>query len=134
MDERRNSDKDTMTKVKLPTLAARDAMVRRYLKPDQNIDWRREMPAFVELFKRYPSVEFWTHHELPFKLNHMSWFTSIEGAVQLESDWSVFHYHPSEPASNTVLDINLQSAYNGNSVATPPPRPVTVAQFLSQPK
>ncbi len=123
-----------MSPPKRPPIATCDAIVRRYLKPDQNIDWAREMPTFTNLWKRYPSLEFWTRHELPFALNHMTYFESVEGAAQLESDWVVFHYDPSctpHVTPQVELDTTPQPVYNA-----PTPQPVrsrTVAEFLKTP-
>lgn len=120
---------------KRPPVAQCDAIIRRYLKPDQNIDWAREMITFSALWKAYPSLAFWTHHELPFALNHMTWFQSVEGAATLESDWVVFHYEipmPSEPtvgSRESALDITPQPVYT----APTPVIPRTVAEFLKSP-
>ena len=120
---------------KLPPRAQCDAIVRRYLKPDQNIDWRREMPQMYSLYRRYPSVAFWTHYELPFgngKLNHMSWFDSTEGKDELARAWMLFNYTPpavAAPVLDSVpsgIDTAPQPAYN----APTPARPRTVAGFL----
>jgi hypothetical protein len=111
-----------------PTRDQRAAIIKRYLKPDQNVDWAREMITFAALWKQYPSLDFWTRHELPFALNHMSFFQTPEGAAMLESDWAVFHYNPAAPAQE-VLDNTPQPAY---TVPYTPPvaRPRTVAEFL----
>lgn len=126
----------TPTGPKAPPRAVCDAIVRRYLKTDQNIDWRREMPAFYVLFKRYPSLAFWERHELPFgmnTLNHMSWFDSVEGQDHLVSAWVVFHYEPPAPvaelSSAVTVDTAPQLAYNPPTL--PPARPRTVAEFLT---
>ncbi len=110
-----------------PTRDQRAAIIKRYLKPDQNIEWAREMITFAALWKAYPSLPFWMNHELPFMLNHMTWFQSVEGAAQLESDYLVFHYNPPAPAevAPETLDTTPQPSY------TPPiSRPMTVAEFL----
>ena len=113
-----------------PTRDQRAAIIKRYLKPDQNIEWAREMATFAALWKQYPSLAFWTHHEIPFMLNHMSFFQTVEGAAMLESDWAVFHYNPPEPApESAALDTVPQSAYNVPYNPTPV-RPRTVAEFL----
>lgn len=123
----------TSTGPKSPSRDQRAAIITRYLKPDQTIHWAREMATFSILWKAYPSLPFWTHHELPFALNHMTWFQSVEGVAQLESDYLTFHYTPSDPSStpqaNETLDSAPQPAYD---VGYTPPvaRPRTVAEFL----
>lgn len=118
---------------KLPPRAACDAIVRRFLKEDQNIEWGREMPKMYQLYKAYPSRAFWERHELPFgmhTLNHMSWFDSEEGKAHLESAWTLFHYTPPEPdpvplLDTTGVDTTPQPAYHCTQA-----RPKTVADFL----
>lgn len=119
---------------KRPPIAWCDAICRRFLKPDQNIHWAREMPCFTKLWQAYPSQRFWEVYELPFStgLNHISWFESVEGAEDLKRAWVLFNYTP--PAVETPsldsapsgIDTVPQPAYN------PPtqPRPRTVAGFL----
>lgn len=136
----------TPTGPKAPPRAQVDAIIRRYLKPDQTPNWRAEFPLYYGLWKRYPSVAFWTHHELPFPLNSLAWFLTEQGKATLESDWVVFHYVP--PAVSTTLtgapaeespppaapseargvDTLPQPAY---TVPAPPVRPRTVADFLN---
>ncbi len=114
-----------------PTRDQRAAIIKRYLKPDQNVEWAREMITMAALWKAYPSLEFWMNHELAFPLNHMTWFQSVEGAAQLESDFLVFNYNPPAPAEVTLestLDTSPQPTYN-----PPISRPATVAEFLRQP-
>ena len=110
-----------------------EAIVRRYLKPDQTPNWRQEMPLAYGLLKAYPSVAFWTHHELPFALNSLAWFLTEQGKATLASDYLVFHYQPPEPAQvEVVLDKGDQPAYTVPYTATPV-RPRTVAEFLKTP-
>ncbi len=117
---------------KPPTRAQCDAIIRRYLKEDQNIEWKREMPTFYSLWKQYPSFAFWTRHEIPFRLNHMSFFQTVEGAAMLQSDWLVFHYEVPKEAPVPVESISLidtlsQPIYNPLYTER---RPRTVAEFL----
>ena len=116
-----------------PTRDQRAAIIKRYLKPDQNVEWAREMITFAALWKAYPSIAFWTRHELPFMLNHMSWFQSVEGAAQLASDWLVFHYETTSDPSSTPqvtlgVDTSSQPDYTVPYVTSA--RPKTVAEFL----
>ena len=141
------SDPSTPPPIKLPPRAICDAIVRRFLKENQNIDWRREMPKFFQLFKRYPSLDFWQKHEPPFglhRLNHMSWFESVEGQAHLDSAFPLFHYNPPDPTVTppsqlSTLDNLPQTSDNGGVSETvtpplPPPsypdRPRTVADML----
>ncbi len=133
------------TAVKRPPIEVCDAIVRRYLKPDQNIAWSREMPTFTRLYKRYPSVAFWQAYELPFgngTLNMMTWFESVEGVEELKRAWLLFHYTPpasEDPPSTpqvapqeqtqSAVDTTPQPPYT----APRPSRPKTVAAFLTQP-
>ncbi len=121
----------TPTGPKPPPRAQVDAIIRRYLKPDQTPNWRQEFPLWYTLFKAYPSVTFWTRHELPFALNSLAWFLTEQGKAQLASDWLVFHYVP--PAQEEVaLDTIPQPDYT--VPYTPlPARPRTVAEFLKTP-
>ncbi len=121
------------TAPKGPSRDQRATIIQRYLKDDQNVHWAREMVTFAALWKAYPSIAFWTRHELPFRLNHMTWFQSVEGAAQLESDWTVFHYVPSAPQedvgqSTQTLDTPHEPTYH-----VPHRRPRTVAEFLKTP-
>ncbi len=123
----------TTTGPKPPPRAQVEAIIRRYLKPDQTPNWRAEFPLTYGLLKAYPSVTFWTHHELPFQLNSMAWFLTEQGKATLASDWLVFHYVPTEAAqveADTALDSAPQPAY---TVPYTPPvaRPRTVAEFLT---
>ena len=113
---------------KPPPRAQVEAIVRRYLKPDQTPNWRQEMPLAYQLYKAYPSVAFWTHHELPFALNSMAWFLTEQGKAQLESDWLVYHWTPPEASSEVGIDSAPQPVYNAPTL--PPARPRTVAEFL----
>jgi hypothetical protein len=110
-----------------PSRAQMDAIIRRYVKDGVTPDWRKDMPIAYNLFKRYPSLAFWTHHELPFGLNSMAWFLTEQGAAQLESDWVVFHYDiPKEPELPPIeILIKPPSPYHAS-----PARPKTVAEFL----
>ncbi len=122
-----------------PTRDQRAAIVQRYLKPAQNVNWPREMATLSRLWTAYPSLPFWLNYELPFgngSLNMMTWFESIEGKEELTRAWLLFNYVPVEPApvvletalgasSEARLDTAPQSSY------TPPiSRPMTVAEFL----
>ncbi len=106
------------------------SIVRRYLKPEseQPIVWAREMASFYRLWKVYPSLAFWTHHELDFLLNHLSYFETESGAIHLKADWDVFHYVPSEPvyipSEPVPLDANTQSNYTVS-------KPRSIAQYLT---
>ncbi len=121
---------------KPPPRAQVEAIVRRYLKPDQTPNWRQEMPLAYGLLKAYPSVTFWTRHELPFQLNSLAWFLTEQGKATLASDWTVFHWTPPDPSSDpqaeTTLDTTPQPGY---TVPYTPPvaRPRTVAEFLKTP-
>lgn len=144
--------------LKAPPIPVCDAIIRRFLKTDQNIDWRREMPAFRGgergLWRAYPSLAFWQGLELPFgggehALNHMSWFGTVEGKAHLERAWLLFGYNPSQPEvvpqstpqpqSPSILDNGGQVAdHSGDAIATlsipPPPvlpaRARTVAEMM----
>ncbi len=119
---------------KPPPRAQVDAIIRRYLKPDQTPNWRTEFPLWYGLWKAYPSVTFWTHHELPFALNSLAWFLTEQGQAQLASDWLVFHYDPASTPQVTpeVVDTTPQPAYTEPYKPTPV-RPRTVAEFLKTP-
>ena len=129
--------------LKRPPIAICDAIVRRFLKPDQNILWSREMPKFTQLWKALPSLSFWQSHELPFKLNHMSWFDSVEGKANLESAWVLFHYNPPAVTEEEALDNARQMAdtpgVDDPSITpfiappVPPSRPRTVAEMMKSP-
>ncbi len=115
---------------KPPPRAQVDAIIRRYLKPDQTPNWRAEFPLWYGLFKAYPSLTFWTHHELPFALNSLAWFLTEQGKATLESDWLVFHYVPPEDTcEDAVLDTVPQPGYTDPYKPTVV-RPRTVAEFL----
>jgi hypothetical protein len=131
---------------KAPPIAVCDAIIRRFLKPDQNIDWRREMPAFRAreggLWYMYPSLAFWQGYELPFgngKLNHMSWFLSVEGKAEMDRAWLLFNYNPPQPTptpTQSTLDNAPQGVQDGGDTepSLPPPvtpqRPRTVAEMM----
>ncbi len=114
---------------KPPSRAQCAEIVKRFLKPDQNITWAREMPTFYRLWKQYPSLDFWTHYELPFgnnSLNMMSWFESVEGKEELPRAWLLFNYNPPvEKVQEIQLDTTVQPVYT-----VPITRPKTVAEFL----
>jgi len=136
--------------LKPPPRAVCDAICRRFLKTTQNIEWRREMPQFYNLWKQYPSLPFWQGYELPFgnnRLNHMSWFISVEGKAELERAWVLFNYHPVQsvpPPIQSSLDNAPQGVqdkgdkdggYAASSLPPPPPpitstRPRTVAEMM----
>ena len=87
-------------KNKPPTRAACVAIIRRFLKTDQNISWAREMSIFSRLYEKYPDVSFWQCYELPFgneSLNMMSWFESVEGAEEIARAWIIYHWRPADP-------------------------------------
>jgi hypothetical protein len=74
-------------------------IVKRYVKAgdSENIDWSRELSTLKNLWKKYPSLHFWLNYCLPFgnnKLNHLTWFYSEDGKVELERGWSLHHYDP----------------------------------------
>ncbi len=122
---------------KPPPRAQVEAIVRRYLKPDQTPNWRQEMPLAYGLLKAYPSVAFWTHHELSFALNSLAWFLTEQGKAQLASDWTVFHWNPpsdpsSTPQADAALDTTPQPAYTVPYTPSAA-RPRTVAEFLKTP-
>lgn len=140
------SDPSAPPPVKLPPREVCDAICRRFLKENQNIEWRREMPKLYQLFKAYPDLAFWQKHELPFglhKLNHMSWFESVEGKAHLESAYTLFRYNPPDSTQQSTLDIVKEATDTGkvddeqpvSSLPLPPPpaypdRPRTVADML----
>lgn len=114
-------------KPKLPPRTVVVTILRRYLKPEALIDAKSDYAIFYSLFKTYPSLDFWTRHELSFPLNSVKWFLTVPGKAQLASDWTTFHFS---------LDTGSQEGYDGVKVeSTPdyiPPvkRPSTVADLL----
>jgi len=133
-----SSSKSAKAKVagppKRPAIAICDAIVRRFLKPDANIDWTRDMPAFTRLWQAYPSLPFWQAYELPFKLNMMTWFESEKGKEELARAWLLWNYTPpplEEPtptAPQSALDAAPEPAYTAPKL--PPRRARSVAEFM----
>lgn len=112
-------------------------IIKRFLKDTQNILWSRELPTLYRLFKKYPSAEFWENYNLPFgnnKLNHMSWFESVEGQIELPRAFMLFHYRPSEEESDEkpfTLDIEVESDYTESVPEIKPKKPSTMSELLS---
>ncbi len=119
-------------------------LICRYLKTDQTIYWARELPAWYRLWKLYPSLPFWYGYKLPFgnginALNHMTWFESIEGVAELKRAWTMYHYIPAEPRSDSQNALDSTSELEDNELdSTIPPPPVlaprrakTIAELLS---
>lgn len=124
------------------------AILARYIKPEvferfKGPDWAREISTWHGLWKTYPELHFWQHHELPFgaqSLNSMLWFRTPEGAEQLASDWLLFYFDfpvtpEPEPGavptdSSPVLDVDTASPSDYRYAGPPPVRPRTVAEFL----
>ena len=117
------------TPVKPPSRAAVERILRRYLKPTALIDAKSDFAIFYGLFKTYPSLDFWTRHELAFELNSVKWFLTPDGKAQLASDWTTFHF---------VLDTESQSGYGQvttekvttSDYVAEPKKPKTIADFL----
>ena len=133
-------NKSSPKTAKLPRRATMTNVIRRYLKKDSTPNWQREYPLFIKIWKNYPSEDFWLKHSLPFELNSMAWFLTIQGKRTLESDWAVFHYNPDNPSAtlvyNNPLDIFPQHLYNTgidreSKLPAPAARPKSVADFLS---
>lgn len=136
---------------KKPLLVEIRAVIRRFLKPDQNVNWPREMATFKRLWAGYPNLSFWLSYEPPFgqttpeggPLNMMSWFESIEGKEDLDRAWLLYNWNPApvrdsssvEPLSlsnsNSTIDSNDPSAV---PLPLPPRRPKTLAEFLKSGK
>jgi hypothetical protein len=103
-------------------------IIKRYLKSDTTPNWRVECPLwYTKLWPAYPSVAFWTRHELSFPLNSLAWFLTEQGKAQLASDWLVFHYEPPAEPAPVVLDTTPQPVY---PVPYTKARPSTIAAFL----
>lgn len=142
-----SSEGTTKPALKMPKRAESEAIIRRFLKEDQTIYWAREVPTFYRLYKRYPSLAFWQAHELPFKLNMMTWFEGPEGQEDLSRAWLLFHYVPAAPESlahngassdcQISIDGAPQAGYTegiGDTLSEhpklPPRRPRTIAELL----
>jgi len=129
-----NNAKKPVTGPKAPPRTKIADIIKRYLKEDKTPVWTREYPIMYKLFKAYPSLPFWERHGLPFRLNIMTWFLTIEGKATLASDYAVFHYHPPapEPApqlDNIPVDNGSEPRYNEPLVKA---APNTVAGFLAK--
>lgn len=115
-------------------------IVRRYLKKGVTPVWSREIPVFHTLWKTYPSLPFWTRHELGYRLNSMLHFLTEEGKAKLSSDWTIFHFVYQEPApisevtrAGDTKDVTVASSVDkteSSSYNPPTPRPKTTAEFL----
>lgn len=122
-----------MTPDPKPKRDAAVAIVNRYLKPDVKWDASKEMVAFWRLWAQYPSLAFWTKHELGYPLNSMFYFSTPEGKARLETDFIVFNFtYPEQPK----LDIAPESGYTAGDSPTPAPiltprRARSAAEFLS---
>lgn len=126
---------ETEVAPKPPARAKVMDIIRRYLKKDSTPVWSRELPLMYGLWKGYPSLSFWTKHTLPFELNSMAWFSTIQGKAQLVSDWAVFHYVPEPESAAPVDPLDIFPRPELNLPSTPPPkrRPRSVADLLSAP-
>ena len=104
-------------------------IIKRYVKEGTTPVWSREIPVFYHLWADYPSLRFWLHHELPFKLNSICWFRTEEGKERLASDWLVFFFtfKESEPEVAPLVDKPEDGDYH---IPTTPSRAKTLAQFL----
>ncbi len=119
-------------------------IVKRFLKPNKNINWMREVPNFYRLWKLYPSLNFWKSYELPFgngTLNMMTWFESIEGVEELQRAWLLYNYHPIEETKSdsqiiNCIDLGSEQDYSSinNKPVILPRRPSTIAELLSSKK
>ena len=132
--------------LKAPPIAVCDAICRRFLKLNQNIDWKWNMATFHTLWKQYPSRPFWEGLELPFgggehALNFMNWFNSVEGKAHLERSWLLFNYNPPQPEVSpqplSTLDNGGQvddHVGDANNMVPPPPvlpaRAKTVSEMM----
>lgn len=99
-------------KPKLPPRVKVIEILRRYLRPEALIDAKSDYAIFYGLFSQYPSLDFWTRHELSFPLNSVKWFLTVPGKAQLASDWTTFHF---------VLDTGSQEGYDGGVKAESTP-------------
>lgn len=116
----------TTPAIKPPSKVQVGEIIKRYLKPTALVDPKTDFPIFYNLFKKYPSIDFWTRHELAFELNSIKWFLTVEGRAQLTTDWTTFHF---------VLDTESQSDYSERVDVTPDyvregKKPSTIADFL----
>lgn len=115
------------------------AIVKRFLKLDQNIYWPRELPTLYRLLKQYPDPVFWECYCLPFgedglhALNHMSWFESDEGKAALSRAWLLYNWTPPEPVApetHDILGLDADDPTQLSCPILPEPKPRTVAEWL----
>lgn len=115
------------TLIKLPPRTKVVEILRRYLKPEALIDAKSDYAIFYTLYKTYPSLDFWTRHELSFPLNSVKWFLTVPGKAQLVSDWTTFHFS---------LDTGSQVGYDGGmrditpDYVSPVKKAATIASLL----
>ena len=79
--------------------------VLKFLKPDTNIVWPREMKIVNSLLKIFPNNDFWNSLTLRFQLNSLCWLLSDEGRALLNTEYKKFIFEPEKP-QNFILENN----------------------------
>ena len=99
-------------------------LVWKFCKTPDKINWGREIKLAVELFKKYPDIEFWNDIKLGFFLNSLAWFKTDKGKefLELQAKKMVLDLPETQP-------VELQE----NIISFKPPEPFrkkTVMDFI----
>lgn len=84
-------------------------LAKRFVKPEQ-YDGARDLMVMYQLFKNYPSRDFWQNYFLTndngetFLLNAAVWFLGKDGREKLARDWSIFNLHLEAPKEYKLED------------------------------
>lgn len=127
---------DIAPTVKPPPRAQVVQIIDRFLKPEVKWPAPREMPVFYRLWKQFPDVDFWTHWDLPFKLNSMLWFGTADGREALVNGYAVYRFtFPADAAQDAStasipIDTSRETVYDHPIRPPSIRRPTTVGAFL----
>ncbi len=69
----------TVPKVIDPFSGVKKNLIKKLLKPDQPINWPRELKVANTLIQKKPDIQFWENFNLPFKLNSLSFLLTDRG-------------------------------------------------------
>lgn len=108
-----------------PFSSTKRNLIKKLLKPDQPINWPRELKVANTLIQKKPDVQFWENFDLPFKLNSLSFLLSDRGKEYLLQKRVEKHDLPSFKPTQ----IELSSEKIGEDVICNKPK--SIKDFLN---
>ncbi len=105
-------------------------IIKRFLKYEAQNDVKRfavERFNARRLIEKCPNEQFWMGLDLPFKLNSLAWFLSVDGTTLLKQKYANFRFE-----IPVVVQHNMGTEKVGEDAVVDTAKPLTIHDFLKR--